>query len=164
MGSPPRWQSFIGRFQGCLYKFLDVIVKPESYKIKVIPSVAEYRSALTKSINGSISIPGEKPYWEKPYQERSPTLFAALGEKPYTSPTFHILCLQSRVLLDGQIICQTIFYTPTKVEWSNIINPFLNFKVGKTFFYWKFEVTIKSDDPSENTDQHWLRAVLCNRM
>ena len=33
--------TFNGRCQ-CLSKFLDVIVKPDNFKIKVIPSVAEY--------------------------------------------------------------------------------------------------------------------------
>ena len=42
-----RWRTFNGRCQ-CLSKFLDVIAKPESYKLKVIPIVAEYISASSE--------------------------------------------------------------------------------------------------------------------
>ena len=43
-----RLHAFNGRFH-CWYKVLDASVKPDSWKIKVIPSVAKYVSALTES-------------------------------------------------------------------------------------------------------------------
>ena len=51
---------------------------------------------------------------------------------------------------------------PTSIQWEVLAqNLILEFKVAISFFYWEFEVTIKSDDPSDDpsenlepTDQH----------